>query len=213
MNYTVRQIAGIASAQVALRRDPRSRDETGFRYVRDRCESPIEVAYCLALFQAPGVRGRSLDRVEQVIDSRSRARFIYVFAQCPILHYRVDFLLIGKNVPKPLFLIIECDGADYHSAEADAERDGQLEEQGFAILRFRGWEIYEHPTRVIAETLGRFDLPPAPMGSIYFAIWQLRQAVGSVDGELEREELARKQRAREELRQKIIAAQRKVSER
>ena len=169
-----------ARGELARLRDPRLKDETGFRYVRGHCESPIEVAYCLALFQAPGVRGRTLERIEQAINSRSRAQSIYVFAQCPILHYRVNFLLVGKNVPNPLFLVVECDGDEYHSAEADDERDRQLKAQGFSILRFRGWEIYEYPERVIHETLARFGLPPpASLGPIYLAIWQLRQVAGS----------------------------------
>ncbi len=179
MMETPLQVALNARHELVELRDSKARDETGFRHVRDRCESPIEVAYSLALFQVPSVRGRTLDRIDQVINSRSRAQSILVFAQCPILQYRVDFLLVGKNVPNPGYLVIECDGAEYHSAENDAGRDRQLKARGFEILRFRGGEIYEHPERVVAATLDRFGLPPVPLGSIYLAVWELRQRSGS----------------------------------
>lgn len=171
----------MARSELIRLRDPRSRDQTGFRFVRDRCESPIEIAYTLALFQIPGVRGRTLDRLEQVIGSHSRAQSIYVFAQCPILECRVDFLLIGKNIRRPSFLVIECDGVAYHSEKADEKRDQRLVVAGFEVVRFRGSDIYRFPALVIAETLSHFGVPRAEylahLRSIDLAIWQLRQSL------------------------------------
>jgi very-short-patch-repair endonuclease len=133
----------------------------------------------LALFQIPGMRGRTLDRLDQVIRSRSREQAIYVFPQCPVLGYRVDFLLIGKNVQRPIFLVVECDGAPYHSAAADEKRDQRLTAAGFEVFRFTGSDIYRLPALVISETCCYFGVPRAQylphLRSIDLAIWQLRQ--------------------------------------
>jgi len=164
---------------IAARRSRWARDQTGYRYVRDTCESPIEHAFALALFQVPEVRGRTLDRLVQVLRSRSRTA-IFVFGQCPVGNYRVDFLLIGKNVPRPRALVVECDGAQYHDRARDAVRDHELQEMGLSIVRFPGGEIFDDPGSVIDQTLAQFGLPSAACytWSMYRAIVELRKRIG-----------------------------------
>ncbi len=172
--------ARIARDELVRLRDPRSEDGKGFRYVRDRCESPIETVFALALFQVLIVRGRTLDRLQQVIASTSRSERIYVFPQCPILEYRADFLLISKNVPRPNppFLLVECDGRDYHSIEKDEPRDRRLIEVGFEVVRFSGSNIYSFPELVVNEVLAHFWLPRVVLPADFdLAIWQLRQTL------------------------------------
>jgi very-short-patch-repair endonuclease len=139
------------------------KDETGFQSAFSRCESPIEQAFCLAMFQVPNVRcvpGEfSYGRLSSLFGATPT---ITVFPQQPILQYRADFLLVGTSpiCAEPIFSIIECDGADYHSAPhqitRDERRERALRSEGFKIIRFTGRELFGDPQLVGRRTLAAF---------------------------------------------------------
>jgi very-short-patch-repair endonuclease len=66
--------------------------------------------------------------------------------QRPVLQYIVDFMC------KSLWLIIEVDGRSHHEAgqwRLDRERQGELEEKGFTVLRFSDNQIMTELENVI----------------------------------------------------------------
>jgi hypothetical protein len=62
-----------------------------------------------------------------------RAVDAVLYPQYPVDGVFVDF---GNPAAK---VAIECDGADYHDARKDAERDARLEGLGWTVYRFPGW--------------------------------------------------------------------------
>lgn len=65
--------------------------------------------------------------------------------------YRVDFFIpvIYKRQEQKIF-IIECDGYEFHQktkeqVEKDNERQRNLQEEGYEVIRFSGTEIYHKP--------------------------------------------------------------------
>lgn len=75
--------------------------------------------------------------------------------QVAIGRFSVDFLILSSD-GQPLFAV-ECDGAEYHDATRDRERDAQIMKQaGLEVLRFRGKQInfgLSSCLRTITETL------------------------------------------------------------
>lgn len=140
-----------------------SKSGTGFRIAMARCDSPIEQAYCLELFQVPGVHAIEADFNGAMIGVAVPERMILVFAQQPILHYRADFLLVGMSPvsAEPIFVIVECDGTDSHSTREQLRRDEfrqrALQNTGFKVIRFSGSEIHQNPQAVIVRTVGQFS--------------------------------------------------------
>lgn len=67
--------------------------------------------------------------------------------------YRVDFLIpvVYKNQGEIMF-VIECDGYEFHQktkeqVESDNQRQRDLQEFGYEVIRFSGTEIYHKPYR------------------------------------------------------------------
>lgn len=138
-------------------------DGSGFRIAFWRCESPIEQLFCLELFQIPAARAVEGDfAAERLAECHGEINSILVFAQQPILRYRADFLLvgIGERATEPVFIIVECDGEDFHSTREQLRRDERRQQAlvgtGFAVARFRGVEIYNEPVAVITKILRLF---------------------------------------------------------
>lgn len=132
---------------------------SGFRIAFARCESPIEQAFCLALFQVPGVFAIEGNFRPELAAHRPKTRGVLVFAQNPIKRYRADFLLVALSPirAEPAFLIVECDGEAFHSAAEDVIRDEAREQElrstGFRIARHTGSEIHQGPSSVIDKTM------------------------------------------------------------
>lgn len=132
---------------------------SGFKIAFNRCDSPIEQAFCLSLFQVPGIFAIEGDYRPSLARKTPKNRGILVFAQNPILRFRADFLLVAMSPLKaePAFLIVECDGEQYHSLQYDVDRDQARAEElrgtGFQIVRHTGREIYQDPRGVVARTL------------------------------------------------------------
>ena len=150
-----------------VRRAERIGPSSGFQRAFSRCDSPLEQAYCLLLFQMPDVRCIEGHCTPEAIDFGRgimgwHGRLILVFPQEPILRFRADFLLVGVSPvhAEPRFVIVECDGEDFHSAREqrrrDAARQAALHGTGFQVIRFAGSKIHREPQPVIAETIDEF---------------------------------------------------------
>lgn len=80
----------------------------------------------------------------------------------PILNYIADFVCLD------LLLIIEVDGITHDSDWAikkDKERDGNLKEVGFTVLRFSSWEVLNRMIDVsvmIGEWIEKYGTIPPP---------------------------------------------------
>ncbi len=133
--------------------------DSGFRIAFARCESPIEQAFCLALFQVPDIYAIEGDFRPELAAHQPKKRGVLVFAQNPIKRYRADFLLVAFSPLKaePAFLIVECDGVEFHSHSEDVARDEARERElkgtGFQIIRHRGRWIYRTAAEVVDHTL------------------------------------------------------------
>lgn len=156
--------ADAAKAHTATARSHSKRDMTGFQIAFGRCESPIEQAFCLALFQLPGVLSGVGEFEYPMLAGLLEvpAPLISVFAQQPIGSYRADFLLVGtsQRSAEPAFVIVECDGLEYHSTREQLHRDEQrqkaLQQSGFKVIRFAGKTLFGDPESVVAITLSQF---------------------------------------------------------
>jgi very-short-patch-repair endonuclease len=136
---------------------PLTENSRGCRFVFANCDSPIEQIYCLSLFQVPDVWAIPAEFFDSLLKYQPPTRRIIVFSQFPIRDYRVDFLLVALSPEQdPAFLIVECDGRDFHSTpEAiarDRDRQRDLCGWGFRIVRHTGAEIHADPAGVVAKT-------------------------------------------------------------
>lgn len=98
-------------------------DEDWHRYFQHACESPAEVAFLDAMVAAFNLTPEK---------GRLRGSGLTLQMQVPVMNYRLDFLIDDG-------LIVEVDGAKWHSSpeaiERDAERDKALAAKGYEILR------------------------------------------------------------------------------
>lgn len=98
-------------------------DENWQRYFQQYCESPAEVAFLDAMVEAFSLTPEQ---------GRLRGGGLTLQMQVPVMNYRLDFLIDNG-------LIVEVDGAKWHSSpeaiERDAERDKELAAKGYEILR------------------------------------------------------------------------------
>jgi very-short-patch-repair endonuclease len=159
--------------------DRPARDETGFRSVFRRCESPIEQQFCLALFQVAGVRGRVQFAASMLNGPRDR---LLVFAQHTLDRYRVDFLIVAPaaSAAEPIFLVVECDGGHHNEAlqrAQDLRRQRAIEKIGFKLLRFTGREIFDDPRAVIGCTLEACGWDPGLVRFRNLDMWRAFQAL------------------------------------
>lgn len=115
----------------------------------DKCESPIEQLLGIALFEyAP-------KRLEGITSD------YFIFSQEPIktseFSYRADFVIDAIRNNDLKRFVIECDGHDYHEktkkqAKRDKERDRNMTQLGYTVIRFTGSEIFENPIVCARET-------------------------------------------------------------
>lgn len=84
---------------------------------------------------------------------------VVIYQQAKIAPYRVDFLIDDSSSPNAAcrrWLIVECDGHDFHErtkdqARSDKARDRFLQSKGCRVLRFTGSEIYANPEACAQE--------------------------------------------------------------
>lgn len=160
-----------------------SHRDGGFMGAFSRCESPIEQAYCITLFQADGVHAIPGDFEPAALTTMATDRpRVFVFAQQPIEPFRADFLLVGRSPleAEPRFVIVECDGAEYHSSpeqqKYDRRRQAALQKTGFRVVRFTGTELYREPRVVLRRSLEQFSGFDARQAARRLNEWELKRA-------------------------------------
>lgn len=76
--------------------------------------------------------------------------------------YIVDFLIRDFTKDEELNVIVECDGFDYHSSKKqqayDNQRQRDLENAGYKVIRFSGKEIYDDEVKCVYETLKSLNI-------------------------------------------------------
>jgi very-short-patch-repair endonuclease len=85
---------------------------------------------------------------------------LYIYNQVWIFDWPVDFLMAKQNYKTfdYEYLIIECDGHDYHErtkeqARKDRKRDRDLQSEGYTVFRFTGSEIFSDPIACVRQVL------------------------------------------------------------
>jgi len=122
------------------------------------CESPIEEMFLLSFLSRAGDLEQECVLVKEtdeyfILDNNT----IAVMPQFPIWPYRVDFMLCWKPPDKEIdFLIVECDGQEFHSSannsEKDAFRDRELRKVA-NVVRFPGPRLWKHSRDCASEVL------------------------------------------------------------
>jgi very-short-patch-repair endonuclease len=146
-----------------------------FDFIRTRCESPIEEQMLAALLHM-GEHNDDDSGSWQSWYSKlykgwpeipdCHVRGTYLITQAVVGEYRADFLLLYahplRRLAKSRFLVIECDGHDYHErtkeqAQRDKERDRWMVTQGITVLRFTGSEIWRDAIRCAREVAEHWE--------------------------------------------------------
>lgn len=121
----------------------------------ESCESPIEQLLYLAMFNRFLTGGFYAEFEPQ--------RYMNVCGN----KYRVDFLITivddfngwvssGHSKEFKRFLVVECDGHDFHEktkqqSQKDKQRDRNFQISGYPVMRFTGSEIYKNPDKCCEE--------------------------------------------------------------
>jgi very-short-patch-repair endonuclease len=128
-----------------------------------RCESPIEALLLAAMHSHNRVGGMRhyhfcLADKPSPVPAFDEAAFIYT--QVCVGEYRPDILILDATLPmnlrEPRWMIVECDGHEYHErtkeqARRDKKRDRFFTAKEFKVLRFTGSEIWADPDACAEE--------------------------------------------------------------
>lgn len=76
---------------------------------------------------------------------------IAIFPQSQVGTYRADFLILCECNDVKFWIVVECDGHDFHErtkeqAKRDRARDRWMTANNISVLRFTGSEIYADPS-------------------------------------------------------------------
>jgi very-short-patch-repair endonuclease len=127
-------------------------------------DSPIEARFAGALMIVASDRYRpGLIRRDFELATHDRVQDqcggLTIWAQAPLLRYRVDFLLrwrVGDDCS--CLYAVECDGHDFHSrtraqVERDKARDNALLALDIPTFRYAGSSIYRDPFGVATDVM------------------------------------------------------------
>lgn len=134
----------------------------GYDGLKARCESPIEELLMAALYAGAQI---SEYNIHFMLTSTPPAepyfdRAAFVYQQVTVGNYRVDILVVDATIPtdqkKPRWMVVECDGHDFHErtkeqARRDKQRDRFFQSIGCKVLRFTGSEIWAKPEECADE--------------------------------------------------------------
>ena len=113
------------------------------------CESPIEMLYYYCFCYICREIKANLYLMPQV-GVRTEQK-----------EYRVDFQINGEALKGKKY-IVECDGYEYHSSSKQQAKDNQrqrdLENAGYVVIRLSGSEIFNDPIMCVYETLKRLNV-------------------------------------------------------
>ena len=124
-----------------FRRDPKvTGEEPGWQgFIEEHCESPAETAFLRAMIKIHKLRPEN---------GSLRAKGLKIDLQVQEGGYRVDFL--ANN-----WLVIEIDGAAYHSSEKaqtlDQQRDQYFEDLGYSVIRIPAKLVFNDPTTAVKQ--------------------------------------------------------------
>jgi len=127
------------------------------RPIEPKLGSQIEAdvfSHVVAFLQGMDVRVTVVD-TNEAFEAASDAGDFVIFPQVQFGKYRVDFVMAMGDRG----VIVECDGREYHHStreqiERDRERDADLKEAGWKVLRFPGTQIHNDPGRVTIDICG-----------------------------------------------------------
>lgn len=116
------------------------------------CESHIEIL-ALAKLMATNVSAEGqMPSYPFATKVRTPSKFVTITPQVKLGSYRADFVIDGLSGKA---FIVECDGRDFHNADADARRDANIEREfGMKTFRITGKEIWR--SDVWLPTFGRW---------------------------------------------------------
>lgn len=124
--------------------------EKAYREAQKLCESPIERDMLAALMTGnwhslpnPFVPVLDPNNVGSVPDMP-----VFIIPQFSVLRYRLDFAITVKGACGPWIFAVECDGADFHDAKKDMDRDVNLHRLGIRTHRVTGKDIHARVTEV-----------------------------------------------------------------
>lgn len=125
--------------QTLVKRHVSATDPQWRQNLEKRCESPAEVAFLNAAIDAFGLRPE-----EGVLQGSG----LHLDLQVDMPPYRADFVAQG-------WLVIEIDGAEWHSSaeaiERDRERDVVMQKRGLRVLRLPAKLVFRTPDEAIAR--------------------------------------------------------------
>lgn len=131
--------------------DARTNFEEFYHSWSRKCESPIEemmaAALCYAFNSPNDDEYHFSNQNYDWPDDPCPYNGLHFYSQATIGDYRVDFLIRAVSHESVKFIVIECDGHEYHErtkdqARRDRVRDRWMAAQGITVLRFTGSEIY-----------------------------------------------------------------------
>lgn len=136
----------------------------GFGVIKERCESPIEELLLAAIYAQHNLGLVDMHFIGATEPSKSAAfdEAIFIMQQAKVGPYRVDILIHDASCPfevaEPRFMVVECDGHDFHErtkeqARRDKKRDRFFQSKGYKVLRFTGSEIWADPEACADEVL------------------------------------------------------------
>lgn len=133
-----------------------------YEAVKALTESPIEAALCCALAAEFHDRAWALWQTTGLCSYSDiqwhRHCDILVVPQYPVGRYRADMMVLVRDVKPARRFAIECDGRDFHDANAgqadrDRYRDRCFLSDGIQTIRFSGAEIVANPIRCAVSAL------------------------------------------------------------
>lgn len=146
--------AGVAQGIIAERIEWA---QGGIRAGLGLCESPIERSMLPALVFADYWVSQSMpaDVHTNPSEALPEARVVIV-PQHVVLNFRLDFAVVVRaSKGRILVVAVECDGADYHDARRDADRDDVLASWGIPVVRLTGSRINTDPMECASHVASR----------------------------------------------------------
>lgn len=150
--------SGNARAKISSALKHAERFSDAFVLIDNNCKSPIEKQLASALIFIEILGKSRLYFVEEISDSLQLVPdvFSYISPQAKIGKYIADFLIVTTIGGFSEYIIIECDGHDFHEktkqqAAHDKKRDRYFTQNGYKVLRFTGSEIYNDVDECVRE--------------------------------------------------------------
>jgi very-short-patch-repair endonuclease len=134
-------------ADPGFRRDPRiGADNPDWRAaVEEHCESPAESAFLKVMIEAHQLQPR---------DGSLHGNGLQLDLQVKQSNYRVDFLVNG-------WLVVEIDGAAWHSSPEQQSRDAVRDEHftglGYAVIRIPAKTVFQRPDDAMRAVKARLQ--------------------------------------------------------